>query len=1094
MSVATTSSGDEGVRKLRRIAIVNRGEAAMRLIHAVRELAAQTGEEMRTIALHTRAERRAMFAREADEAVCIDDGPPTTAASPYLDLALLERALLMARADAAWVGWGFVAERPEFVELCDRLGITFVGPSAEVMRMLGDKIGAKLLAEQAGVPVAPWSGGAVRRRRRRPRPRRDDRLPADDQGHRRRWRPRASARCCPRPSSPRRSTAPGPRAPRRSATRRCSWSASSTTPVTSRCRSSPTPTAPCGPSACATAAPSGATRRCWRSRAHRRSTPRRTPSCVPRPPAWPRWPATPTPAPSSSSTNRRSRVFAFLEVNTRLQVEHPVTELTTGLDLVKLQLHVAAGGRLVGEPPPTVGWAIEARLNAEDPQRGFTPAPGRIELFTVPVGPGVRVDTGVGEGDVIPPEFDSMIAKIIAVGGDRDEALARLRRALSQTSVVVDGGTTNKAFLLELLDRPEVRTGVLDTAWLDRLTATETFVPTRHADIAILAAAIDAYDEEEDRERARFFEAAARGRPQARDELGVEVELRLAGRAYRLVVGLSDRDRYRVRVGGTALLVDVDHLGRLHRRLTVGGRSYRVVASVQGTDHLVDVDGVAHRVSRDDGGVLRAPAAALVVAVNVAPDDIVAAGDPVVVVEAMKMEIAINAPTSGRVREVLVARNVQVDAGAPLLRIEPLTHADDDSRPDGQRGSDDAPESSPAVDFSAVAGEVIADPRDRNLERLTLLRSVVLGYDVEPAAARRVVADYVHDRESVVRGLDEDLEAAELAVLSAFADVGAVTRDRRRNEGDHDEQSSPREQFNSFLRNVDADPATLPERFRTRLEHALAHYDVTDLEPTAGAARGAVPDLRRPPAARRPRRDHHRAARPAARRPPSRRAARARPARRARPADRRHVPAVAGDRQPGPQRPLPLLRRADRRGRPPAGRGGDRRRPRPAAPRQRRPGADRAPDRLPPAAPADRRPRPGAARAAQRRRDRRSPDPALLQDPRPRRLHDERRPGPAHRAVALRARPDDRGAGHERAAGRRVRPARRRGRARPWPRRRRQRDARRLRHGADRGRARHRDAGRLARRDARRRRPARDHRARRLRRRRPRTGSRASRR
>ena len=126
------------------------------------------------------------------------------------------------------------------------------------------------------------------------------------------------------------------------------------------------------------------------------------------------------------------QAFAFLEVNTRLQVEHPVTELTTGLDLVKLQLHVAAGGRLEGEPPPTEGYAIEARLNAEDPQRAFAPAPGTIETLSLPVGPGVRVDTGVAEGDVIPPEYDSMIAKVIAHGRDRDEALARLHRALSQ--------------------------------------------------------------------------------------------------------------------------------------------------------------------------------------------------------------------------------------------------------------------------------------------------------------------------------------------------------------------------------------------------------------------------------------------------------------------------------------------------------------------------------------------------------------------------------------------------------------------------------------------------------------------------------------
>ena len=143
---------------LQRIAIVNRGEAAMRLIHAVRELGHEQGRDLRSIALHTAAERRAMFVREADEAVCIDErGRPVGAGSPYLDLDVLGAALVAARADSAWVGWGFVAERPEFAELCDRLGVVFIGPSAEVMRTLGDKIGAKLLAEKAGVPVAASS-------------------------------------------------------------------------------------------------------------------------------------------------------------------------------------------------------------------------------------------------------------------------------------------------------------------------------------------------------------------------------------------------------------------------------------------------------------------------------------------------------------------------------------------------------------------------------------------------------------------------------------------------------------------------------------------------------------------------------------------------------------------------------------------------------------------------------------------------------------------------------------------------------------------------------------------------------------------------
>src|SRR6188472_4091618 len=143
-----------------RIAIVNRGEAAMRLIHAVRDLNAAAGaggRRIETIALHTEGERRPMFVRESDHAY--DLGPAS--ARPYLDHAVLERALRESGADAAWVGWGFVAEDPAFAELCARIGVTFIGPSADAMRKLGDKIGSKLIAEEVGVPVAPWSRGSV---------------------------------------------------------------------------------------------------------------------------------------------------------------------------------------------------------------------------------------------------------------------------------------------------------------------------------------------------------------------------------------------------------------------------------------------------------------------------------------------------------------------------------------------------------------------------------------------------------------------------------------------------------------------------------------------------------------------------------------------------------------------------------------------------------------------------------------------------------------------------------------------------------------------------------------------------------------------
>ena len=191
------------------------------------------------------------------------------------------------------------------------------------------------------------------------------------------------------------------------------------------------------------------------------------------------------------------RTFTFLEVNTRLQVEHPVTEVTTGLDLVKLQLLVAAGETLVGDVPPQIGHAIEARLNAEDADRGFSPAPGTVELLHLPSGPGIRVDTGIATGDTIPPGYDSMVAKVIAWGQDRPEALARLRCALRETTIVIRGGTTTKSFLLDLLARPEILSGEWDTGWLDRVEISTSPSGAEHADVALLSAAIDAYDAEE---------------------------------------------------------------------------------------------------------------------------------------------------------------------------------------------------------------------------------------------------------------------------------------------------------------------------------------------------------------------------------------------------------------------------------------------------------------------------------------------------------------------------------------------------------------------------------------------------------------------
>jgi len=350
-------------------------------------------------------------------------------------------------------------------------------------------------------------------------------------------------------------------------------------------------------------------------------------------------------------------------------VEHPVTEETTGLDIVKLQLHVAAGGRLEGDPPARSGHAIEARLNAEDAEQGFAPAPGRVELMRLPTGPGVRVDTGMSVGDVIPPLYDSMIAKVIAWGRDRPEALARLRCALRDTTVVLRGGTTTKSFLLDLLDRPEVVTGTADTGWLDRTGTGGRAGAAGNAWVALVRVAIDVADAEEARERVAFLASARGGRPRAPHEVGRPVELGYRGQGYRLTVAKVGPDRYRVALDGRYADVDVDRLSTLESRLTVGDDRFSVVAVPAPGSHLVEVDGESHRITTDVGGVVRAPAPAVVVALRASVGQEVEAGQTLLVLESMKMETAVRAPFAGRIRELRVAVNAQVDAGAPLLTV-----------------------------------------------------------------------------------------------------------------------------------------------------------------------------------------------------------------------------------------------------------------------------------------------------------------------------------------------------------------------------------------------------------------------------------------
>ncbi len=820
-----------------RVAIVNRGEAAMRLIHAVRDLSAETGTPVETVALYTDADRTATFVREADLAYPL--GP--AAARPYLDHALLERALVETGADAAWVGWGFVAEDPAFAELCEKVGVTFIGPDAEAMRKLGDKIGAKLIAEEVGVPVAPWSRGAVATLDEALAAAGTHRLPADAEGDRGRRRARHPDRRLAR--------RPGRRV--RADQRRSARAFGNGTVFLERLVT--------GARHVEVQVIADGQGTAWALGVRDCSVQRRNQKIIEES-------ASPVLAPDQVAELKASaerlahavgyrgaatveflyhpgdRQFAFLEVNTRLQVEHPITELTTGTDLVRLQLHVAGGGKLDGDKPSESGHAVEARLNAEDPDRDFAPAPGRIARLVLPAGPGIRVDTGVSEGDTIPADFDSMIAKIIAYGQDRAQALGRLRRAMAETTVVIEGGATNKSFVLDLLDAPEVIDATADTGWIDRVRGEGRLAAHRHSGVALAAAAIEAYADEEELSTARLLATAYGGRPQAQHDPGRPLDLKLRGVGYRVHVARLGARRFRVGIAAgdqrREADAEIERFDAHSGRITVNGEQFRLTTATHGPVHQVEVDGVAHRVSLDEGGVIRSPAPALVVATPLGVGDEAEANAPILVLESMKMETVLRAPFRARVKESLVSVGSQVEAGAPLLRLEPVG---EDAAGEAAGGAPGPAQAGPGLDLPAAPAASPALTRaGRALEDL---RGLVLGFDGTAADRDRLLAAYLDARAE----LGGQLLPGEQELLTVFADLSELSRNRPPGDmgtgeggaalpgpaGPDGLVHSPREIFHSYLQSLDVERAGVPDEFQARLTRVLGYYGVAGLDRTA---------------------------------------------------------------------------------------------------------------------------------------------------------------------------------------------------------------------------------------------------------------------
>jgi acetyl/propionyl-CoA carboxylase alpha subunit/acetyl-CoA carboxylase carboxyltransferase component len=716
-----------------RIAILDHGLGAVRLIEVVRELNRQRGSRLSTVALHPDSDRDSRSVREADEAIPLGSGRPRAAE--------IESALRLSRAGAIWTGSSSVEDEiegvlrrlrlhrigrqstaPDTAQRAEEMGLTV--STLEDLRGLR-LIDVPLVADGAG---NAWALGVV------------DRTIAVV------------------------SESPSPvLAP---------WDAESLLAVVQRVARSANVRGVCT---------------------------------------------------ASFAFRTGGEAVSLTGWHTGLRTGHEVVEATTGVDLVKLQLELDLGDKLDGDGPATTGHALGVRIEASDPDLDFTPRPGPVELLRLPAGSGIRIDVGAREGDVVSSSTAASpsVAAVTAWGQDREEARARLARALLDTAAIVAGGTTTRPFLISILERDEMRGSHYDASWLDDLVARSEHVSTRLGDIALIQAAIDAHDAASDVEQGGFYASALRGRPRLAPEMGRAVELRHRGQLYRLKVYRTGLRDYQLVESGRAIDAHLDRLGKFESVLRCFGRRHRIVALVEGRDHLVEVDGTLHRVSRDDLGIVRSTTPAVVVSIPVAAGDVIEKGRPVAVVEAMKMEMSIGAPFTGRVRSVLANPNTQVPAGAPLVRLDPIEASED---------SDPAPIGSVARD-EGPARESEA-PSTRSMRTLDAMRRVLLGYDADPDEVARLVP--VWDESS--RGWIGDrtkLQAAEDEILQVFSDVCALSRGQPLSDDDTGEQTrSPQEDLLAYVRSLDAASPSLSAGFVRNLSLALGHYGLRDLRRT----------------------------------------------------------------------------------------------------------------------------------------------------------------------------------------------------------------------------------------------------------------------
>jgi 3-methylcrotonyl-CoA carboxylase alpha subunit len=643
------------------VLIANRGEIACRVARTARRMG------LRSIAVYSDADANALHVRACDEAYAIGPAP---AAESYLVIDKLIDAARKAKADCIHPGYGFLSERAEFVEACAAAGIVFVGPPADAMRAMGLKDRAKALMEQAGVPVVPGYHGE----RQEPKflkekayeigypvlikavaggggkgMRRVEKHADFDAALEGAMREAQSAFGDARVliekyvASPRHVElqvfADNHGQAIHLGERDCSLQRRHQKVI----EEAPAPGMTDALRAEMGAAAVAAAKAVGYSGAG-------TVEFI-----------------ADGSGGLKSGGFWFMEMNTRLQVEHPVTEGITGLDLVEWQFRVASGEKLPlrQEQVRFAGHAVEARLYAEDPARGFLPSTGRLAALSFPQGEGIRVDTGVETGSTVTPFYDPMIAKVIAHADTREAALDRLARALDET--VVAGPRSNAGFLAALCRAPEFRAGQFDTGFIDRNMA--ALAPAAGGlDRAAVARAAQALVE---RDRARIAAQAVESE-QAASPWDAHDGFQLSGRRTTVLPLTAD---------GHAVVASVVHDGA-SVSVTVDGEAPAADATAVADGDAVYVlrggrqtrvalrDYAAGDAAAGGDGLVRAPMHGKVLAIFVEKGAQVAQGQRLAIVEAMKMEHTLVAPVAGTVAEVVATAGDQIAEGATIMAID----------------------------------------------------------------------------------------------------------------------------------------------------------------------------------------------------------------------------------------------------------------------------------------------------------------------------------------------------------------------------------------------------------------------------------------